>query len=240
MPVYCVALMMIFENYSPGMVMYGVLHGTYGVIWLVKHLAMPDPSWNQYITLMSTIVMWGGVLGPYCIPAYLLASGRCPEPSLARIAFCAITYIFGVVLMLASDAQKYFTLKYINYHKDAKTPKKPFLIEEGFARYTRNPNYLGEIMLYFAFFNLTQHWISYSIGLFVWFGIFSVRMAQKDASLRQKPGWNEYRDSSWILIPKIGGNPIVSLLFYGSAAWLFFRVYTNLPAELAAPLVPRL
>jgi len=89
------------------------------------------------------------------VPAYLLASGQCEEPSLARIALCTILYILGVVLMLASDAQKYFTLKYINYHRDPKAPAKPFLINDGFCRYTRNPNYLGEMMLYFGFFNLT-------------------------------------------------------------------------------------
>jgi protein-S-isoprenylcysteine O-methyltransferase Ste14 len=86
--------------------------------------------------------------------------------------------------MLASDAQKYYTLKYINYNRDARTPRKPFLINDGFFKYTRNPNYLGEIMLYLGFFNLTGHWIAYCVGLNAWIVLFSVRMAQKDSSLR--------------------------------------------------------
>jgi len=42
MPVWVTFLMLHFQNFSPGMVMYAVLHGTYGLIWLCKHLAMPD------------------------------------------------------------------------------------------------------------------------------------------------------------------------------------------------------
>lgn len=46
MPIYCVFLMVHFQNFSAPMVFYSVLHGTYGLIWLSKHLAMPDPAWN--------------------------------------------------------------------------------------------------------------------------------------------------------------------------------------------------
>ncbi len=42
--------------------------------------------------------------------------------------------------MLVSDAQKYYTLKY-----------KKGLISDGMFYATRNPNYLGEIMLYRIF-----------------------------------------------------------------------------------------
>ena len=43
----------------------------------------------------------------------------------------------GVVVMLLSDSQKYYTLKY-----------KKGLISDGMMKYTRNPNYLGEVMIY--------------------------------------------------------------------------------------------
>ncbi len=46
--------------------------------------------------------------------------------------------------MLVSDAQKYYTLKY-----------KKGLISDGMFYATRNPNYLGEIMLYRIFYVLT-------------------------------------------------------------------------------------
>jgi steroid 5-alpha reductase family enzyme len=59
------------------------------------------------------------------------------EPSMGRVATVFIMYVLGVCMMVASDAQKYYTLKY-----------KKGLINEGMFYATRNPNYLGEMLLY--------------------------------------------------------------------------------------------
>lgn len=157
-----------------------------------------------------------------------------------RMAVSSVLYILGVVLMLAADAQKYFTLKYLNFYKDPKAPKKPFLIDSGFFKYTRNPNYLGEMMLYFGFFNITGHWIAYSVCLVVWCGVFTVRMAAKDASLRQKPGWEEYKQQSWLVLPKLFGSAVLSVVVYAGMAFVAFKVYNEMPQELAAPVRPKL
>jgi steroid 5-alpha reductase family enzyme len=55
-------------------------------------------------------------------------------------------YIFGVVLMLGTDAQKYLVLQERRASK-----QKPSLITHGFNALTRNANYLGEISLYASF-----------------------------------------------------------------------------------------
>jgi protein-S-isoprenylcysteine O-methyltransferase Ste14 len=67
--------------------------------------------------------------------------------------------------MLLSDSQKYYTLKY-----------KKGLISDGMMKYTRNPNYLGEIMLYGAFVILVNDFISYVCVMQVWFIVFSMRI----------------------------------------------------------------
>lgn len=64
------------------------------------------------------------------------------------------------------------------------------LIDEGFFRYSRNPNYLGEIMIYFSFSLLVNHPIPYLIDLYVWSSLFVVNMKVKDASLKKKKGWD--------------------------------------------------
>jgi hypothetical protein len=48
---------------------------------------------------------------PYWIPGYLLMSKQTEEPSMERIWTCFYLYIFGVVMMLGSDGQKYFMLR---------------------------------------------------------------------------------------------------------------------------------
>jgi len=106
--------------------------------------------------------------------------------------------------MLLADSQKFYTLKY-----------KKGLISDGLMKYSRNPNYLGEIMVYGSFILLTNDMVSYiSVGQ-VWVIVFTLRMYQKELSLRKKEGWQEYSQRSWVLIPKINGRTIDSIVLYG-------------------------
>ena len=77
-------------------------------------------------------------------------------------------YLFGAFLMSFADAQKNYTLVLIK--------KRPILINDGFFKYTRNPNFLGEIILYFSFAYLTNHWLSYSIMAFAFSTVLAGRM----------------------------------------------------------------
>jgi steroid 5-alpha reductase family enzyme len=74
-------------------------------------------------------------------------------------------YALGLVLMLGSDAQKYFVLR-----------ERPGLISHGYFAYTRNPNYLGEIIIYASFAmnaQSTGYWI-YLVSF--WLITFSLRI----------------------------------------------------------------
>lgn len=156
------------------------------------------------------------VLGPYQIPAYRLASSPAEnnEISLERQWLCILLYLFGLVIMLLSDSQKYYTLKY-----------KKGLISDGMMKYTRNPNYLGEIMIYGSFITLVNDWISYACVMQVWFIVFSLRMWEKERSLRKKEGWKEYSQRSWVLLPKINGRAIDSVIVYGLIGIISIVIY---------------
>lgn len=60
-------------------------------------------------------------------------------------------------------------------------------------------------MLYGAFAIMTNHWISYSIVVYAWCTILAIRILQKEMSLREKPGWDEYAARSNYLLPKVFG-----------------------------------
>lgn len=92
-------------------------------------------------------------------------------------------------------------------------------------KYTRNPNYLGEIMIYGAFVLLVNDFISYCCVCYVWFTLFLFRMYLKDQSLKRKEGWAEYSKRSWMLIPKINGRTIDSVVVYGTAAFIGYLMY---------------
>lgn len=101
------------------------------------------------------------------------------------------------------------------------------MISDGVCKYTRNPNYLGEMMLYGAFVLLVNDTISYICVVQVWLVLFSMRMYLKDLSLRKKDGWEEYSRRSWILLPKINGRTLDSIVFYGTCTYIGFWMYSQ-------------
>jgi protein-S-isoprenylcysteine O-methyltransferase Ste14 len=56
-------------------------------------------------------------------------------------------------------------------------------------KHTRNPNYLGEIMIYGSFILLVNDWISYISVMQVWVVLFTLRMYAKERSFQKKEGW---------------------------------------------------
>jgi len=226
MPFFLLYMAYIHGNDSEAMWTYGVMHGSYGLLWFMKHCAFPDNTFEQKQTIGSAVFLCV-LLGAYCVPAFLLSTGRCydyktdsgtwEEPSKLRRYGSVLMYIMGVCLTLASDCQKTMTLTYVS--------KRPYLISSGLFSYTRNPNYLGEIMLYSSFATITNHWISYlTVVILPCLTIFPARMWQKEMSLRKKPGWVEYQKRSNILVPKLLGLPDMPLIFL----WIVLLVYQAL------------
>jgi protein-S-isoprenylcysteine O-methyltransferase Ste14 len=77
------------------------------------------------------------------------------------------------------------------------------LINDGMFKLTRNPNYLGEIMLYLSFAIVTEQLISYVICGTIWSTLFFVNIRCKEISLARKPGWEQYKKTSGMLLPKL-------------------------------------
>jgi protein-S-isoprenylcysteine O-methyltransferase Ste14 len=111
-----------------------------------------------------------------------------PSPPVLGVAIAVHT--LGVVVMMAADTQKYFTLKY-----------RRGLIDEGWFARVRHANYTGEMMIYGAYALLASHWIAWAILAWVWGGVFAANIAMKEASLARYPGWADYRRRSGLLVP---------------------------------------
>jgi len=108
------------------------------LVWIIKDVAFPDRGWQARITIGGGINAFVSVLGWYWVFGWLLISGRStpnyPLPANAWFCLCLTLCILGVAIMIAADAQKYFTLRL-----------QPGLITDGMFRYVRHPNYLGEM-----------------------------------------------------------------------------------------------
>jgi protein-S-isoprenylcysteine O-methyltransferase Ste14 len=180
---------------SPAAWIYLALHGSYGLVWLLKDLTFPDPGWQVKVT-------WGSVaaglfgLGMYWSFGWLLISGVAqpsyPLPDWAWFCLCISLCMLGSVIMIAADCQKYYTLRV-----------QRGLITDGMHRYIRHPNYLGEMLIYGAFALLVGHWLPWLWLAVIWLGLFAPNMAMKEASMSRYPEWADYKRRSWWLVPGI-------------------------------------
>ncbi len=191
--IFVLSLMVIYENFTIGAWVYLALHGTYGILWLLKDQIYPDKRWEEEVSLLVGILGFFLVSLYWIAPFILISSGSIPSPPL--IAAAISINILGVFLHYGSDAQKYYTLKY-----------KSGLITEGFFARCRNTNYLGEIFIYSGFAILAQHWLPFVIlGLFAAV-LFVPNMLKKDKSLSRYPEFENYKANSGLLFPKFWKN----------------------------------
>ena len=190
------ALMAWYDNTSTAAWIYLAMHGSYGLAWFIKDVSFPDPAWQPKITIAGGLIAFAAVLGWYWAFGWLLISGHAqpdyPLADCAWYALCITLCIVGTTIMVAADAQKYFTLRI-----------QRGLITDGMFRYIRHPNYLGEMMIYLSFALMVWHWLPFVVLAWVWIGLFAVNMTMKEASMSRYPEWAEYRERSWWLIPRI-------------------------------------
>ena len=189
--VFVVAGLIIFyKNYSIAAWVYLSLHGTYGILWLLKEKIFPDPYFKEKINFITSIT--GFIfLGCYWIAPFILISSQ-KSVSNPIIAASISINIIGVFLHFASDAQKYFTLR---IQKE--------LIRDGFFKKIRNTNYLGEILIYLSFAILSMSYVPFAVLALFFFVVFLPRMIKKDKSLTKYSSFKEYKQISGLLFPKI-------------------------------------
>jgi len=183
-------MMVHYDNYSTAAWVYLGLHGTYGYAWLIKDLAYPNAAFEkQRMTIGGIVYLYGGLVAWYWLMPWLLIA-RHIEPPGATVFLAVAVFILGITFVATADVQKNLTMRF-----------RKGLITDGVCTYTRNPNYLGEIMIYGAFALMASHWIAWAILAWACITTFFPRMLVKDASISRHPGWAEYKARSGLLIP---------------------------------------
>jgi protein-S-isoprenylcysteine O-methyltransferase Ste14 len=188
---FVLTLMWATDTWTTTAWTYLALHGSYGLIWLMKDLVMPDRRWQTRITLGGALLSFALVLGPYWLAPILLVVDDTQQPAWLLVT-AAISYAIGVVVMMVSDAQKHFTLA-----------ARPGLITTGFFARVRHPNYLGEMVLYASFALVAGHWIPWLVLAWVWLALFLPNMLGKEASMSRYPEWPAYKARTGMLLPRL-------------------------------------
>jgi hypothetical protein len=108
---WILAVMAYYNNWGPTAHIYLALHGTYGFCWMIKEAAFPNLKFHQPIPWLNMLI---AILILY-LPGYwmipILALSQPEEACSERLCLACMMYIIGIVVMMISDCQTYWTLK---------------------------------------------------------------------------------------------------------------------------------
>ncbi|VTR92436.1 steroid 5-alpha reductase : Uncharacterized protein OS=Flavobacterium subsaxonicum WB 4.1-42 = DSM 21790 GN=Q766_07760 PE=4 SV=1: DUF1295 [Gemmata massiliana] len=184
-------LMWYYDNGSADAYIYLAMHGTYSILWLLKHAMFADRRFEQKLPVWVGGPFLFVPLAGYYVAPYLLISRHVTVPP-PVVALALFVYILGVFYHYVSDAQKYYTLQI-----------RKGLIRDGLFGRTRNPNYLGEILIYSGYAIMSLHWVPFLILAGWVFGFFVRNMRAKDRSMSRYPDFAEYKRRTGLLFPKL-------------------------------------
>ena len=193
--IYILFLIFIFNDTintnNISIYIYLALHGSYGILWILKSKIFPDKQWESKCSVWYGLLIWFG-LSLYWIAPYIIINQE-SEPSNWYIAMCISMYIFGVFFHFTSDMQKFIQLKY--------NPNN--LIKNVMFSKIRNINYLGELLIYLGFSLLARSWIPIIALLSFILIIWIPNMIKKDKSLSRYNDFDEYKKNTNTLFPFI-------------------------------------
>jgi steroid 5-alpha reductase family enzyme len=188
--IFVLVLMGLYHRWdNPAVWVYLALHGGYGILWNLKSLNFPDPAWEQPTSLWFGLVAWLSLCLYWIAPWLLIArNGQAPGWLLSCSVFI---YLLGIYFHFTSDMQKYICLNL----------RPGQLITGGLWSLCRNPNYFGELLIYFSFALLALHWVPF-IVLAAWVIFYWLpRMVKKDKVLAKLPGFASYQEKTRLFIP---------------------------------------
>ena len=170
------------------------LHGTYGILWVMKSLIFPDKSWEQKTNLIYGLMILFG-LSLYWISPWIIVSGYFNGGQVVTtpnwlISIVIFLFGLGVFLHFSSDMQKHTALKL--------NPRN--LISDGLFKKSRNINYVGELFIYLSFALLAMHWIPMLVLSIFILCVWIPNMIKKDKSLSKYPKFDDYKKNSRIFL----------------------------------------
>ena len=188
--IYVLSLVFLFSAWeNTNIFIYLALHGSYGILWILKSYIYPDRQWESTCSIWYGLFIWMG-LSLYWISPYIIITQNINPPNW-YLAVCIMIYIIGIFLHFTSDMQKFTQLKY----------KPNMLIKNIMFSRIRNMNYLGELLIYLGFSLLAMHWIPILV-LFIFIIIIWIpNMIKKDKSLSRYNDFDNYKKKSYSFLP---------------------------------------
>lgn len=210
-------MMILLKNFSLGCYLYLSLHGSYGLIWLIKDYYYPDKSFEDKIGYPFIIIISILLLLYFTSGILIIIGVGENNPNQIHVFLCFLIYSIGIFLVVACDI-----------HKNAILLYKQGLITSGIMENNRNSNFFGEIMIYFSFVLCCNHVVAYIIVLLSLSTIVIVRIYTKEKSLKQKEGYLQYKNKSFLICFKIFEDYLSNIILYLLMFFLLLIMIVNL------------
>ncbi len=195
---FILLLMFLFDKWDNiNIWIYFGLHGSYGIMWVLKSKIFPDNSWEKPCSIWYGLYIWSG-LSLYWISPLIIITGYFNNniplvSSPYYLGICIFLFSLGVFFHFSSDMQKHSYMKL----------KPGSLITNGMMKKCRNTNYFGELLIYLGFSLLAQHWIPL-LALFLFIIIIWIpNMRHKEHSLSRYKEFENYKNNSSFIFPFI-------------------------------------
>ena len=125
-----------------------------------------------------------------------------------------LLHTVGLGLLVGSDVQRTTTLSI-----------KEGLITTGYFGRTRNPNYLGELMICLSYAVLSKSVFCWIYMFLIWIIVFGSNILKKEVSLMKKEGYADYKQHTLILLPRLFGDYKKNYRFFGGLFAFIFVLY---------------
>ena len=171
------------------------LHGTYGVLWVIKSMVFPDKAWEVKTGFFYGLFILVGLslywISPWIIVSGYFNNGDMVNPPLWMISLAIFLFGLGVFLHFSSDMQKHTALKL----------NPGTLVMDGLFSKSRNMNYFGELLIYISFALLSMHWIPFVALLIFIISIWIPNIIKKEKSLSRYQEFENYKNKTGIFFP---------------------------------------
>ncbi len=175
---------------------YLATHGSYGLVWVVKSRVFGDRNWERPLVPFRALLLVTGLGGYWAAPVLLCLHPSAPPVALVGLAVAV--FCLGVFLHFVADMQKHMHLAH----------RPGVLLTEGLWARTRNPNYLGELLIYVAFCLLARHWLPVVLFSAVVGLEWVPNMRRKDQSLARYPAFGPWKEQSGLLFPRLSASDL--------------------------------
>jgi protein-S-isoprenylcysteine O-methyltransferase Ste14 len=168
---------------------YLALHGTYGLLWILKSKLFGDKNWEQEVDLWYGLATWLSLTAYWIGPWVIVRDDLHAAPWL--LALCVAMWGLGVFMHFAADMQKHSHMRLA----------PGTLLQDGLWSRLRNPNYFGELLIYLSFCLLSRHPLPMLVLGGMIAGVWLPNMIKKDRSLSRYPEFAAWKARSWLFVP---------------------------------------